>query len=77
MSTDKKPFIQVVELEPDKLMVVTVVNQKQLQALYEVFEPLSRSWRGQYQAMAKAFVEDTKISYHTKGYTEVAWWRFL
>ena len=49
-------FAKVIELEDDKLLLISVVNEKQLEAVYEVFEPLSRSWRGQFQAFAKVLV---------------------
>ncbi|MBM3128716.1 MAG: hypothetical protein FJ009_08850 [Chloroflexi bacterium] len=52
-----KPTMKVLELGEDKLLLVAVVNKKQLQAIYGVFEPLSRSWRGQYQPLAKAIVD--------------------
>jgi hypothetical protein len=56
MTEKYKTFAEVVELENDKLMFVTVVNKKQLGTIYNLFEPYSRSWRGQYQALAKAVV---------------------
>jgi hypothetical protein len=34
-----------------------LVNREQLQVLYNIFEPYSREWRGQYQALAKAIVQ--------------------
>ena len=43
--TDKyKTFAEVVELEDDKLLFVTVVNKNQLKTIYGLFEPYSRSW---------------------------------
>jgi hypothetical protein len=53
-AADYRTIVQIMELDEDKYMVVSVVNRKQLGALYEVFEPLAREWRGQYQAMARA-----------------------
>jgi len=46
--------------EKYKLMFVAVVNKNQLDTLYNLFEPYSRSWRGQYQALAKAIVKAYK-----------------
>ena len=36
--------------------LVGVVNKYQLKEIHGIFEPLSRSWRGQYQSLAKAIV---------------------
>ena len=52
-----KTFVEVVELEDDKLLLIGVVNKNQLKEIYNLFEPLSRSWRGQYQSLAKAIVD--------------------
>ena len=52
-----KTFMQVVELDDDQLLLVGVLNRKQLTETYKLFEPLSRAWRGQYQILAKAIVE--------------------
>jgi len=41
-----KTFVEVVELEDDKLLLIGVVNKNQLKEIYNLFEPLSRSWRG-------------------------------
>ena len=54
---DYPTTIQMVEIEKGKFMVNGVVNKDQLHALYAIFEPLSREWRGQYQALAKAVVD--------------------
>ena len=54
---DYPTTIQMVEIEKGKYMVNGVLNKEQLHALYAVFEPLSREWRGQYQALAKAVVK--------------------
>jgi hypothetical protein len=61
MAKEYKSFVEVVELEENKLMLIAVVNKRQLGAIHEIFEPLSRSWRGQFQAFARAVVE----SYNT------------
>ena len=53
---DYKTIMQVIEIEKGKYMMVGVVNKVQLDQLYKIFEPLSREWRGQYQALAKAVV---------------------
>ena len=57
MAKAAKTFAEVVELEDDKLMLITVVNKNQLKAIYDLFEPLSRSWRGAFQSLAKAIIE--------------------
>ena len=54
---DYPTFIQITEIEKDKYLVAGVVNKVQLKQLFTIFEPLSREWRGQYQALAKAVVE--------------------
>lgn len=46
----------VMEIGEDRYVMVGVVTQYQLDDLYVIFEPLSRSWRGQYQVLAKEFV---------------------
>ena len=56
MAKAAKTFVEVVELEDDKLLLISVVNKNQLKEVYDLFEPLSRSWRGQYQSLAKAIV---------------------
>ena len=57
MAQATKTFVEVVELEDDKLLLIGVVNTNQLTEIYNLFEPLSRSWRGQYQSLAKAIVD--------------------
>lgn len=54
---DYKTIMQIAEIEKGKYMLNGVVNKEQLQALYNIFEPLSREWRGQFQALAKSIVE--------------------
>lgn len=56
MPTSAETFVQVVQLEKGKLLFLAVLNEEQLEAMYEHFEPVSRSWRGQFQSMAKAIV---------------------
>jgi len=46
----------VMEIGEAQYVMVGVVTQYQLDDLYKIFEPLSRSWRGQYQVLAKEFV---------------------
>jgi hypothetical protein len=53
MAKAAKTFAQVVELGNGKLLLVAVLTEEQAKATYEVFEPLSRSWRGRYQSLAK------------------------
>lgn len=45
------------EIDTDKLVVSTLINRKQIEELNETFEPRSRSWRGQYYALANAIVD--------------------
>lgn len=54
---DYPTLIKIARIEKDKYMLNGVFNKAQLDALYSIFEPLSREWRGQYQAFAKAIVE--------------------
>ncbi len=56
MSSKWPEFFKVLESDDDEYIIVGKVNGKQLETIYQVFEPVSRSWRGQYQAMAKAIV---------------------
>ncbi len=60
MAKAAKTFVEVVELEDDKLMLIGVVNKNQLKEIHGLFEPLSRSWRGQYQSLAKGIVDAYK-----------------
>ncbi|MFC2055710.1 hypothetical protein ACFLV7_15655 [Chloroflexota bacterium] len=57
MAKTAKTFVEVVEFEDNKLLLISVVNKKQLKEIYNLFEPLSRKWRGQYQSLAKAIVD--------------------
>ncbi len=57
MAKAEKTFVEVVEFEEDKLLLIGVVNKNQLEAIFDIFEPLSRSWRGQYQSLAIAIVD--------------------
>jgi hypothetical protein len=54
---DYPTIVKIAEIEKDKYMLNIVINKEQLRILYNIFEPLSREWRGQYQALAKAIVE--------------------
>ena len=45
------------QVDEDKYVIAVLLTQDQLKALYVKFEPLSRSWRGQYQSLTKAFVK--------------------
>lgn len=56
MAPKEAPFWQVSETDADRYLITGIVNANQLEALYQLIEPVSRSWRGQYQAMAKGFV---------------------
>ena len=57
MANTAKTVVEVIELENDKLMFVAVVNKNQLKEIHRFFEPKSRSWRGQYQSLAKGIVD--------------------
>ena len=57
MAKAEKTFVEVVEFDEDKLLLIGVVNKNQLDAVFDIFEPLSRSWRGQYQSLAIAIVD--------------------
>ncbi len=54
---DYKTLMQITEIEKGKYLVVGVVNKAQMTQLFKMFEPLSREWRGQYQALAKSIVK--------------------
>lgn len=56
-SKDYNTILQIAEIEKGKYLLNAIVNMEQLKVLYKIFEPLSREWRGQYQALAKAIVE--------------------
>lgn len=52
--------LAVQEIEPDKLVLSTLLNQEQLEEFNRTFEPRSREWRGQYYSLANAIVEACK-----------------
>ncbi len=54
---DYPTIVQITEIEKGKYMINAVVNKEQLLSIYNIFERLSREWRGQYQALAKAIAE--------------------
>jgi hypothetical protein len=60
-SKDYPTIFQITQVDKDKFVLLGVLNKKQLEALLwrleDEFEPKSRKWRGQYQALAKAIVE--------------------
>ena len=62
MSAKWPKFFRVLESGEDEYIVLGIVNKKQLETLAEVFDQPSRSWRGQYQAMAKAIVNACSAS---------------
>lgn len=49
--------LAVYEIEEDKLVLSTLLNQEQLEGFHEAFEPLSKKWRGQYYSLANAIVD--------------------
>jgi hypothetical protein len=56
MAKAPETFAQVVEAEHDKLILITLLDEEQLNEVCNMLEPLSRSWRGKYQSLAKAIV---------------------
>ena len=63
-SKDYPTVFQITKVDKDKFILLSVLNKKQLDALMwrleEEYEPRSRRWRGQYQALAKAIAEARK-----------------
>jgi hypothetical protein len=57
---DYKTVVQIFEIEEGKYVLFGVLNERQLKEIYGLFEPLARSWRGQFQALAKAIVSAYK-----------------
>ena len=57
---DYKTIFQITQIDQDKYVLVSVLTEKQLDTLMsrleKEFEPHSRKWRYQYQALAKAIV---------------------
>ncbi len=49
--------LAVHEIEDDRLVLSTLLRQEQLEQFYEVYEPRSRQWRGQYYSLANAVVD--------------------
>jgi hypothetical protein len=58
---DYPTVFQITRADKDKYVLLGVLTEKQLGALmhilYEEFEPKTREWRGQYQALARAIIE--------------------
>lgn len=58
---DYPTVFQITKVDKDKFVLLSVLTKKQLDALMwrleDEFEPKSRQWRGQYQALAKAIME--------------------
>ena len=52
-----------IRIEKDKFAIASLVTHAQLQSLFEKFLPLSKSWRGQYQSLAKEFVRAYQEQY--------------
>ena len=48
------------EIAKDSLVISTLLNQKQLENFNAIFEPRSRTWRGQYYSLANAIVDACK-----------------
>ena len=63
-SKDYPTIFQITKVDKDKFVLLSVLNKKQLDALMwrleEEYEPRSRRWRGQYQALANAIAEARK-----------------
>lgn len=61
---DYPTTFQITKVDKDKYVLLGVMNKEQLEAmlkrLEEEYEPKSRQWRGQYQALAKAVMEARK-----------------
>jgi hypothetical protein len=57
-SKDYPTIFQITKVDKDRFVLLGVLTKKQLEALLwrleEEYEPKSRQWRGQYQALAKA-----------------------
>lgn len=47
-------------VDVDRVVVSTALSRQQLQRVLEVCEKLSKSWRGQYQVVMKAFTRACK-----------------
>ena len=56
MAKSPPTYVQVDKIKEDQYFVAVILNKTQLDYLYELAEPKSRSWRGVYQSMTKGFV---------------------
>lgn len=54
------PLQSDAEIEEDRYIITLLLDADGIERLYNTFEPLSRSWRGQYQSLAKAIVAALK-----------------
>lgn len=57
---DYKTVFEITEVDKDRFVLLGVLTKKQLDALrqdlQQPYEERANSWRGQYQALAKAIV---------------------
>ena len=49
-------FVNVTDTGEGKLLLTALITPTQLKVIGEMFEEKSRTWRGQYQSLAKAIV---------------------
>ena len=57
MAKSAATFVNVTNTGEGKLLLTALITPKQLEAVGAMFEEESRTWRGQYQSLAKAIVD--------------------
>ncbi len=56
MAKSAATFVNVTNTGEGKLLLTALITPTQLKVVGEMFEKESRTWRGQYQSLAKAIV---------------------
>lgn len=57
---ERLPVISEFKVDPDMVVLSTLVSHQQLVTAYEKFIPLAKEFRGQYYAVANRFVDACK-----------------
>ena len=54
------PVLAKFWIDPNKVVVSTVVSHQTLEEVYKLTSELARTWRGQYQVLMKVFSQECK-----------------
>ena len=56
----RMPVLSTFQVDDDKWVIATLINQQQLEKVYEVFTQLAKEWRGAYYVITNKFVQASK-----------------